>query len=78
MIWLWVWFLRIELVSKAFKWGRHANEYHEYIFDKLQEIDEVAKGNQDVFLSEFKRVKQEILDKPDMLYKRYWQNLNNQ
>ena len=52
--------------------GRHPNAYHDYMFERISEIDEVAKGCKDIFLELFEKVKQEIINNPNMLSKNYW------
>lgn len=56
--------------------GRHPNAYHNFILDKMQEIDNIANGNKDVFLGLYeKNIKDVIRNNPDMLYSDYWKNL---
>lgn len=52
--------------------GRHPNAYHEYILKNMRKFDKVAQGNQALFLQMYEGVKNEILQNPDMLYKKYW------
>ena len=52
--------------------GRHPNDYHRYILDRMDNIDKIARGKQSVFLSEFEKVKQVVINNPAMLTKKYW------
>ncbi|MDT8716234.1 AHH domain-containing protein [Clostridium sp. 19966] len=52
--------------------GRHAYDYHEYMFEKVKEFDSIANGDKDIFIELFGDLKQEITNNPDMLYKKYW------
>ena len=53
--------------------GRHPNAYHEFILSEMEEIDNIADGNVDIFIELYEeRVKSVIRDNPDMLYKKYW------
>ena len=53
--------------------GRHPYAYHEFVLDEMLEIDNIAKGNKEVFLELFEEnVKSVIRENPDMLYKEYW------
>lgn len=55
--------------------GRHPNEYHDFVLDEMQNIDNVAQGDRDIFLELYEsQVKAPIRDNPDMLYKAYWSN----
>jgi hypothetical protein len=54
--------------------GRHPNAYHEYVLENLKQFDEIAKGDKDKFLKLFDKLKQEIINNPEMLYKDYWKN----
>nr|WP_251832034.1 AHH domain-containing protein [Campylobacter jejuni] len=40
--------------------GRHPNEYHEYILEKMSKIDKIARGDKDKFLKEFEKLKEEV------------------
>lgn len=56
--------------------GRHPNKYHDFILRQMGKIDDIAKGNTDIFLDLFEtQVKSKIRDNPEMLYSRYWKNL---
>ncbi|BCJ92615.1 hypothetical protein acsn021_01840 [Anaerocolumna cellulosilytica] len=52
--------------------GRHPNAYHDWILEQLQEIDQIANGNKDIFLELFENVKNIVRDNPDMLRKIFW------
>ena len=52
--------------------GRHPNAYHDYMLDRVLEIDSIALGNKRVFLSGFSDLKKEIISNPEMLRKSYW------
>jgi hypothetical protein len=54
--------------------GRHPNDYHEYVLDKLNTFDKLAKGDKKKFLQLFEQLKQEVRNNPEMLYKDYWRN----
>ncbi len=54
--------------------GRHPNEYHEYVLEKMKQFDNVAQGDKDVFLHLYENMKTQIKNSPDMLYKEYWRN----
>ncbi|ECK2671482.1 hypothetical protein FQW86_09720, partial [Campylobacter jejuni] len=36
--------------------GRHPNEYHEYILEKMKKIDKIARGDKNKFLKEFEKL----------------------
>ena len=52
--------------------GRHSNDYHQYILDSMKQFDEVAQGDQDIFLKLYEELKSNVKNNPDMLYKNYW------
>ncbi len=52
--------------------GRHPNDYHQYVFERMRKIDDIAKGDKDKFIALFNELKKEISENPDMLYKKYW------
>ncbi|RIJ66299.1 hypothetical protein D1606_06580 [Rummeliibacillus sp. POC4] len=52
--------------------GRHPNAYHEYVLDRINEYDAIARGNKEIFLELFEGLKSEVRENPDMLYKEYW------
>lgn len=54
--------------------GRHPYDYHNYMLDRLKKIDKMAKGDLSKFEKEFERLKKEIRENPEMLYKDYWKN----
>jgi len=56
--------------------GRHPNAYHDFILDEMKNIDNVAKGDKDIFLDLYENdIKSIVRDNPDMLYSAYWKNL---
>ena len=55
--------------------GAHAEEYNAYVLERMQEIDKVAQGDQDIFLELFEDIEMEIFNNPEMLYKQYWKEL---
>jgi len=42
------------------------------MFRQMNNIDRVAQGNQNVFLTAFDNVKQAVISNPAMLTKKYW------
>lgn len=52
--------------------GRHATEYHDYMLDGIREIDKVARGDTNTFIQLFDKLKQTVIDNPDILYKAFW------
>ena len=52
--------------------GRHPNAYHEYILDSMNQFDDIAQGDKDMFLKLFDNLKNNVKSHPDMLYKEYW------
>lgn len=52
--------------------GRHPNAYHEYVLDRINEYDAIARGNKEIFIELFEGLKKEVRENPDMLYKEYW------
>ncbi|EAJ1270511.1 hypothetical protein A0Y74_07745 [Campylobacter lari] len=52
--------------------GRHPNEYHEYILEKMSKIDKIARGDKNKFLKEFEKLKEEIKNNPALLNKKYY------
>ncbi|MEK3976737.1 AHH domain-containing protein [Psychrobacillus sp. FSL K6-2684] len=54
--------------------GRDPNAYHEYVLDRINEYDAIARGNKEIFLELFEGLKKEVRENPDMLYKEYWLN----
>lgn len=54
--------------------GRHPNEYHEYVLESMKQFDNIAQGDKNVFLKLYEKMKINITDNPDMLYKDYWRN----
>ena len=54
--------------------GRHPYAYHDYVLDKLNTYDRLARGDSEKFLKLFEGLKKEVRDNPDMLYKDYWRS----
>ena len=54
--------------------GRHPNEYHEYVLESMKQFDNIAQGDKNVFLKLYEKMKINITDNHDMLYKDYWRN----
>ncbi len=53
--------------------GRHPNEYHEWVHERIQAIDRIAQGDRDTFLRLFdEEVVQVVQDTPEMLRREYW------
>ena len=52
--------------------GRHPNEYHQFVLDRMRQYDDLAQGDKDIFLKLYEQMKIKIEDNPDMLYKDYW------
>lgn len=52
--------------------GRHPNAYHDYMLDNIKEFDSIAGGDKETFLDLFSELKQQIVDNPNMLFKKYW------
>lgn len=42
------------------------------MLNSIREIDNIASGNQSVFLSGFSDLKKEIINNPEMLRKSFW------
>ena len=54
--------------------GRHPNAYHDFVLEQMQAADDVALGDEDIFLDLFQEnVKNPVIDNPDMLYSSYWE-----
>lgn len=55
--------------------GRHPNMYHEWVLDQMRIIDKMPNMNQYEFVNQFNiRVKQTIINNPEMLSKSFWQS----
>jgi hypothetical protein len=54
--------------------GRHPYDYHDYVLDKLNTYDRLAKGDKQKFLKLFEGLKKEVRENPDILYKDYWRS----
>ena len=52
--------------------GRHPNLYHRYVLERINDIDDIAQGDKEVFLELYEELKNHIKANPDMLYKAYW------
>lgn len=52
--------------------GRHPNAYHDYVLETMKKYDAIADGDQEIFLSLYKGLKDNIIENPEMLYKDYW------
>jgi hypothetical protein len=51
--------------------GTHTDWYHQWVHKRLQEIDAIAKGNQDIFLELFNEVvKKPVLENPRLPYRK--------
>ena len=54
--------------------GRHPDAYHQWVLEQLELIDQIAKGDRELFLELFeKRVKLQVLEHPEMLLKAFWE-----
>ena len=58
--------------------GKHPYAYHIYVLHKMRKCDNKAKGDVDVFISEFEIVKNKIRNNPLMLRKIYWKGNGNE
>jgi len=53
--------------------GRHPNEYHDWILNRMREIEMTPGMNRERFIQEFnKKIKKPVINMPEMLYKRFW------
>ncbi|MGI7541289.1 AHH domain-containing protein [Campylobacter coli] len=52
--------------------GRHPNEYHEYILEKMSKIDKIARGDKVKFAKNLKKLKEEVKNNPAILHKDYY------
>lgn len=50
--------------------GRHPNVYHDYVLSEIIKYDEIAQGNQEVFLLLFSRLRSKLEVDPDILYRK--------
>ncbi len=56
--------------------GRHPDAYHEWVLERMFEVDEIAQGNREAFLELFEqKVKRVVQERPEMLRKWYWRNM---
>jgi hypothetical protein len=54
--------------------GGHAQQYHQWVYERLKYIDSVAQGDTKVFLEMFdEMIKQPVLDNPWVVRKDWWQ-----
>ena len=54
--------------------GRHANDYHEYMIERIKEIAKNAEKDKTIFLKEFEKIKSIVRDNPQMMYKAFWKS----
>lgn len=55
--------------------GRHPKIYHEWVLRNMRIIDNMPNMNQQQFIIQFElRIKQPVIQNPDMLYRKYWIN----
>lgn len=52
--------------------GRHAREYHGFIWDILQDFDEIANGDKISFIDLLKSLGEFLKDHNDLLYPPGW------
>jgi hypothetical protein len=53
--------------------GRHPSSYNNWVLNRMRLIDKMPGMNQQRFLEEFDiRIKQPIIDNPEMLRKSWW------
>lgn len=63
-------------IGKVPHQGRHPNEYHKFVYQQMKTIDMMPDMNQIKFINQFEqRVKVPIRNNPDMLYKKFWQQM---
>ena len=56
--------------------GRHPNEYHKFVYQQMKTIDMMPDMNQGRFINQFEqRVKAPIRNNPEMLYKKFCQQM---
>ena len=56
--------------------GRHPDAYHEWVLERMYEIDEIAQGDREVFLELFEQeVKRVVRERPEMLRKWFWRDI---
>jgi hypothetical protein len=54
--------------------GRHPDAYHEWVLERMTEIDQAAQGNVEIFLDLYEqKVKQVVRENPAMLQKWWWE-----
>ena len=55
--------------------GKHPSIYHEYVLDLMEQIDQIAQGDTELFLQLYEEmVKDTVRSNPAMLYSEYWIN----
>ena len=55
--------------------GRHPNDYHKWVLDRMMEIDKMPNMNRQEFLRQFDlQIKQPVRNNPMMLRKEFWIN----
>lgn len=53
--------------------GRHPDAYHAWVLEQMQLIDQIARGDEALFLDLFDELLiQEVLEHPEMLRKAFW------
>jgi len=58
--------------------GRHPNVYHDYVLASMKRFHIIARGNKNIFLKLYNDMTQEINSNPNILYKNYWKELENE
>jgi len=54
--------------------SKHAEQYHEWVYNELVRIDKIAKGDKDMFLELFDtEIKQKVIDNPWVVRKDWWE-----
>jgi hypothetical protein len=54
--------------------GRHPDAYHEWVLERMEEIDEIAQGDRGQFIQLFEElVIEPVQENPQMLRKSYWE-----
>ena len=62
----------LNLIAEMQHRGRHPIEYHELVGEALNNLDEIADRNNDVFKKGLKIINEYIEKKPAMLTRKYW------
>jgi hypothetical protein len=56
--------------------GSHAEEYHQWVYNTLINIDKIANGNKEKFLELFDRkIKQIVLNNPWIVNRQWWKTI---